>query len=438
MTHDDESLDPPEWVSRGGVRRQPPRDPTLRPDPRRDRGSQRRVEPRNERRAERRTAPGRDGSPERRSESGDGRGPGRTPGRNLAREAPDASVASRGERRRHRRRSLTVLGIVLLPVVLVGAGVGWFLWELNPPGSPGDKVVVQVADGTGTGEIGSILQDKGVIGSSRAYDIYTTLTRAGPFDPGRYTFRESQGVRDAVNVLKSGPQKGADLVLTIPPGLTLQQIADRVGKLPKHNAQDFLTLAQSGQIRSRYEPAGVNSLEGLLEPDTYFLGADDTDADILQRLVSTFDDRADAIGLANPNAAGLDPYQTIVAASLIEREAGVDEDRPLIAAVIRNRIQQGMRLQIDATVCYAKGGCPTALSRADLEIDSPYNTYKIQGLPPTPISGVTTKSLQAAQNPANVPYLFYVLADKNGKHAFAVTNEEHEKNVQAAREKGLL
>jgi UPF0755 protein len=322
--------------------------------------------------------------------------------------------------------------------VLVGAGVGWFLWELNPPGSPGDKLVVNIADGTGTGEIGTILEENGVIGSARAYDIYTTLTRAGPFGPGRYTFRESQGVRDAVNVLKSGPQKGADRVLTIPPGLTLQQIAERVGKLPKHNAQDFLTLAQSGQIRSRYEPAGVNSLEGLLEPDTYFLGAHDTDAEILQRLVSTFDDRADAIGLANLNAAGLDPYQTIVAASLIEREAGLDEDRPLIAAVIRNRIQQGMRLQIDATVFYAKGGCPTALSLDDLEIDSPYNTYKIQGLPPTPISGVTTTSLQAAQNPANVPYLFYVLADKNGKHAFAVTAEEHEKNVQAAEEKGLL
>jgi UPF0755 protein len=408
VTDDDGSLEPPEWVSRGGVHRTRPR-PAPGPPV---------VDPR----------PPVDGElPRVRRDAA-------RPPREVA---PDVA-AGRAERKRHRRRSLTVLTIVLVPVALFAVAVGWFLWELNPPGSPGKKVVVEIAEGTGTGEIGSILEDEGVIGSSRAYDLYTTLTRAGPFDPGVYTFRESLGVRDAVNVLKAGPPKGADLVLTIPPGLTLPQIAERVGKLPGHTAAGFLLTAASGQIRSRYQPAGVTTLEGLLEPDTYFLGADDTDAEILQRLVDTFDDRADAIGLGNPNGAGLDPYQTIIAASLIEREAGVDEDRPLISAVLRNRLRDGMRLQIDATVCYARGGCPTALTEADLQIDSPYNTYRVQGLPPTPISGVTTKSLQAAQNPADVPYLFYVLADADGKHAFATTFEEHEANIEAAREKGLL
>jgi UPF0755 protein len=400
VSDDDGSLEPPEWVSRGGVHR-------TRPHPDAPPAEATRTRPRPE---VPRVA----------------RGP-----------APDLA-AGRAERRRHRRRSLIVLAIVLVPVVLFAVAVGWFLWELNPPGSPGEKVVVTIAEGTGTGEIGALLEDEGVIGSSRAYDLYTTLTRAGPFDPGVYTFRESLGVRDAVNVLKAGPPKGADLVLTIPPGLTVSQIAERVGKLPGHDANAFLLLAQSGQIRSRYQPAGVSSLEGMLEPDTYFLNADDTDADILHRLVDTFDARADAVGLGNPNAAGLDPYQTIVAASLIEREAGLDEDRPLISAVLRNRLRDGMRLQIDATVCYAMGGCPNGISGTDLELDSPYNTYKVQGLPPTPISGVTTKSLQAAQNPADAPYLYYVLGDANGKHAFATTYEEHLANIEAAREKGLL
>ena len=403
MTDDGGSLEPPEWVSRGGVHRRPaPVSPRPRPQPERGR-------PRSRPEAARAVLPA----------------------------VPNVS-ASRAEKRRHRRRSLIVLTIVLVPVVLLVTAVGWFLWELNPPGSPGKKVVLEIAKGKGTGEIGAILEDEGVIGSARAYDIYTTLTRAGPFDPGVYTFRESLGVRDAVNVLKAGPPKGADLVLTIPPGLTLTQIAERVGKLPGHDPRAFLLLAVSGQIRSRYQAPGVNSLEGLLEPDTYFLNADDTDAEILQRLVDTFDERADEIGLGNPNAAGLDPYQTIVAASLIEREAGLDEDRPLISAVLRNRLRDGMRLQIDATVCYAKGGCPTPLTEGDLQIDSPYNTYNVDGLPPTPISGVTTKSLQAAQNPADVPYLYYVLADANGKHAFATTYPEHLLNVEAAKEKGLL
>jgi UPF0755 protein len=164
----------------------------------------------------------------------------------------------------------------------------------------------------------------------------------------------------------------------------------------------------------------------------------ETDQQILTRLVSAFDRNADAIRLSAPNAAGLSPYETIVAASLIEREAKLDEDRPLISAVIHNRLAAGMPLQIDATVCYAKGGCAQSPTAADLALDSPYNTYKNVGLPPTPISTVTVKSLEAAQNPAAVPYLYYVLIDKNGKHAFATTPQEHERNVEEARKKGLL
>jgi UPF0755 protein len=97
-----------------------------------------------------------------------------------------------------------------------------------------------------------------------------------------------------------------------------------------------------------------------------------------------------------------------------------------------------MPLQIDATVCYAIGGCQSSPTANDLAVDSPYNTYKVQGLPPTPISGVTMKSLRAAQAPASVPYLYYVLSDKNGKHAFATTPAEHDQQVQEARQKGLL
>jgi UPF0755 protein len=342
------------------------------------------------------------------------------------------------DRRRRRRRTLLVLGIVLLPVVLVLCAGGWFLYELNPPGGPGKRVSVDIPPRTGTSGIGDLLTDKGVIGSSQAFEIYVGVTRAGPFKPGHYTMRENLGVRDAVSTLKSGPAKGPEFRLVIPPGLTLSQIADRVGALKGHNRDAFLQVAQSGVVRSRYQPPDVTSLEGLLYPDTYFVAKDETDQQILTGLVSAFDRNADAIRLSAPNAAGLSPYQTIVAASLIEREAKLDEDRPLISAVIHNRLAIGRLLQIDATVCYAKGGCDQPPTAADLGIDSPYNTYKNAGLPPTPISSVTVKSLEAAQNPAAVPYLYYVLIDKNGKHAFASTQEEHDRNVEEARKKGLL
>ena len=343
-----------------------------------------------------------------------------------------------GRHRRRRRRTFIALGIVLLPIIFVLGAGGWFLYELNPPGGTGKRVTVDIPRRTGNAAIGDLLENKGVIGSSQAFQIYVGVTRAGPFNPGHYAMRENLGVRDAVGVLKSGPAKGPQFKLVLPPGLTLAEIADRVGMLQGHNRDTFLQVAQSGVVRSRYQPADVTSLEGLVYPDTYFVSKGETDQQILTRLVSAFDQRADEIGLSGPNAGGLTPYQTVVAASLIEREAKLDEDRPLISAVIHNRLVVGKPLQIDATVCFAKGGCNASPTAADLALDSPYNTYKIAGLPPTPISTVSVKSLQAAQNPASVPYLYYVLSDKNGKHKFATTQEEQDRNVEEARQKGLL
>jgi UPF0755 protein len=152
---------------------------------------------------------------------------------------------------------------------------------------------------------------------------------------------------------------------------------------------------------------------------------------------------ADEVGLSSPAAAsaaaptGLGPYQLIVAASLVESEAKVKEDRPLIASVISNRLQKGMKLEIDATVLYAIGHKDKVLY-SDLEVDSPYNTYKIDGLPPTPISAAGKASLEAMLHPTATTYLYYVLSDKNGKHAFATTPAEFEALKAEARRKGLI
>jgi UPF0755 protein len=133
----------------------------------------------------------------------------------------------------------------------------------------------------------------------------------------------------------------------------------------------------------------------------------------------------------------------VVAASLVEKEAKLAEDAPLISAVIRNRLDDNQALQIDATLCFARAqttgtGCPPPPTDSDKAIVSPYNTYTVAGLPPTPIASVTEASLKAALEPADVPYKYYVVADENGKHAFATTLEEHQRNVAAARAKGLL
>src|SRR5262249_53081731 len=159
----------------------------------------------------------------------------------------------------------------------------------------------------------------------------------------------------------------------------------------------------------------VHNLEGLLWPDTYNIAAEEDEIKALSTMTETFDKNAAALGLADATIQGqkLSAYQIITVASLIEAEAKFDEERPLIASVIYNRLAQNMPLQIDASLTYARGD-PTnrKLSDADKAINSPYNTYAHTGLPPSPIAAVSQASLQAAMHPAQTNYLYYVLRDK--------------------------
>jgi UPF0755 protein len=244
-----------------------------------------------------------------------------------------------------------------------------------------------------------------------------------------------RGTTQKVSVATVGPNQ-SDVKLVLPPGFTLKQIAERVHRdLPGHTAAKFLEVANSNKIRSKYQPTEVTSLEGLLFPDTYFIGAKETDESIIRRLVNHFDAVADKAGLGA--AKNVSPYQAIVVASLVEKEVKAIDEAAQISAVIYNRLGKRMQLQIDATLCYLKGGCPPLPTEADKASPSPYNTYKVAALPPTPIASVSEANLKAALAPAGVPYLYYVVSDANGHHAFAATLEEHNRNVAAARAKGV-
>ncbi len=329
-----------------------------------------------------------------------------------------------------RARVLLVLGLLMLPFLV---GVGWFWWQLDPPGDPGRAVKVTVPDGAGVARIGDRLERAGVIGSAVAFRIYSRVSGSSSFQAGVYSLRRDLGVRAAVTGLEAGPEQHYAR-LELPPGLTFDQIARRIGRLPGRDAQKVLALASSGAVRSRYEPIGVNSLEGLTWPETYFVEDHEDEQAILRIIVDAFDGQAQNLGLDD----AADPYRTVIVASLIQREAGVSEDGPKIAGVVENRLRDGMPLQIDATVIYARGGGDRPLTNADFAVDSPYNTYVVAGLPPTPISSVTASALRAALRPADVPFKYYVLTDKSGKHKFAVTFAEHEANIADARRRGVL
>ncbi|MEY2467619.1 MAG: hypothetical protein QOF21_317 [Actinomycetota bacterium] len=335
-------------------------------------------------------------------------------------------------------RGLRVLLILATTFfVIAGGGVVWFQRQVNPPGAPGTPISVTIPEGASSGTIAAILDDKGVISSARIFKVYLKLHPASGLEAGTYSLKQDESFGSIVSQLKAGPKKTFDR-LTIPEGYTLKQIAERVGKLPGRSAAAFLAAAASDTIRSEFEPDNVHNLEGLVFPDTYFIEAKDTEADILARMVATFDTVAAEEGLAS-GVEGHSAYETLTIASLVESEGKVPGDRSKIARVIENRLAKGMRLQIDATVIYARGGRrPNGqVLYSDLEVDSPYNTYRNTGLTPTPISAAGRAAIHAALHPADGTWLYYVKFQADGTHKFSNTLAEHNAAAADARRRGV-
>jgi UPF0755 protein len=337
---------------------------------------------------------------------------------------------------RRRRRWVTwLVGFGVLALVIAGLSILWVRHQINP-GTPGAPVGVAIPANSSTASIASLLAKAGVIKDPTLFRFYIKAQGAGSLLPGQYTLHRNSSYDAVISALEKGPpivfQK-----FTIPEGFTLAQIAARVGALPGRDPAAFLAAATSDQVHSRFQPAGQTNLEGLLFPATYEVKADDSDVSIVQKMVTTFDDNATTLGLDQAAAQlGVTPYQVVVVASMVEREAKLDEDRGPIASVIYNRLRKNMLLQIDATLLYGQG--ITTSSQIDKKSDNPYNTYKFKGLPPTPIASPGVPSLTAAANPPATTFLYYVLSDANGKHAFATTSSEFAKLEAAAKAKGLL
>lgn len=337
-----------------------------------------------------------------------------------------------------RRWPFVLLLGVLTFLVLAGSAVVWLQRQINPPGAIGPQVRITVDKGMSTAEIGSLLERKGVIANASVFRYYSRITGTGPIEAGDYTVNQDSDLSDVVKVLEGGAAKAVEERITIPEGLTLSEVAKVVGALPGRSAERFMAAANSGAVRSQYQPAGTTSLEGLVLPETYFLAPGDDEARILRKLVDGFDQLATQLNL--PAAAGrfgITPYQAVIVASLVEREARVDEDRGKVARVVYNRLDRKMPLQIDATVLYALGRPQESVSFKDRQVNSPYNTYKIAGLPPGPIASPGRKSLVAATSPTPGNWLYYVLTDPSGKHSFTADDREFQNLVNQCIAKGL-
>lgn len=344
------------------------------------------------------------------------------------------------EERPRRRRGLLVAGAVaVVVVVVVGLVARWADSQIHPS-RPGPAVTLSVPAGSTVSGLTATLVKRQVIGSSLLWRLYLHLNAPGALDPGQYQLRQHEAYGDVLATLARGPAPIVER-LTIPEGFTLGQIGAKVGALPGHSPAQFLAVAQSGVVRSPYEPPGSNNLEGLLFPDTYTFGRATSDAAILGLMVDRFDQEAAAAGLDQAaSTLGVTPYQVVTVASMVEREARVPADRGKVARVIYNRLSAGMPLQIDATVIYAAGGNSSALAghdAKDVAPGSPYNTYRVTGLPPTPIASPGLASIQAALAPTPGSWLYYVVVSSDGTEAFSTTYAQQLANIALAQSRGL-
>ena len=238
----------------------------------------------------------------------------------------------------------------------------------------------------------------------------------------------------------SSPQKavaGSAKELTIPEGYDRRAIADLAKK--DGITGDYMKASESfkGFNPARFGAQNPQSLEGFLFPATYDLPRKPNVDDLIARQLDAFTQYMDQVNMKYAKSKNLTPYDVLIIASMIEREAVVDKDRKLVAAVIYNRLSQGMPLQIDATIRYAENNWTKALTESDLHIDSPYNTYDNTGLPPTPIGNPGLASIQAAAHPADANYLYYVLKPDGCSHFFTASYSEFQQasaKYDAARE----
>ena len=311
--------------------------------------------------------------------------------------------------------------------ILVGADAG---------GASSEPATVTIVPGDSAAAIAQRLLQSGVIASDSRFELLVLLLGwEHSLEPGDYSFEPSLPTFEVLRRIHFG--ETSPMRVIIPEGLRLEQVLERLVEAEIGDAADLaaVALAQVGLLPGEFasqRPDGT-SLEGYLFPTDYRFPLDIDAPVVISRMLLRFDEAISDELLAQINASGATMHEILTIASIIEREAAVDEERALISAVIWNRLAQGIPLQMNSTVQYAVGQAPVwwpaELSDADLALDAPYNSYLHGGLPPTPIASPGLPSIEAAANPANVPYLYFV-AKGDGTHAFAETYEQHQANVE--------
>jgi UPF0755 protein len=321
------------------------------------------------------------------------------------------------------------LGVVAIALAIVLLVSGWGLllrpWNDVPAGQP---VQIEVAQGATTKEIAIQLAETGVIPNPNMFRLQSRLSGAdGELRAGVYDLVSGMPNADIIERLRQGPPV-AYTTVTIPEGFVIEQIAERLEVQAGIPADEFVALANGGieefPDREYLEYVHEGSLEGYLFPKTYRIKEGSSARAVIEMMLDQFELEMESVDTTYAEEKGIFLHELVTLASMIEREARVAEEREIISSVIYNRLEKGMRLEIDATIEYVLPGNRFRLRNSDLEIDSPYNTYKVAGLPPGPIANPGLAALQAAAAPADTEYVYYVLTGTDGSHTFATNVDD--------------
>ena len=386
----------------------------------------------------------------------------------------DADRTGSVERLRRQNRPIkwlvyTSMCLVMVAVLVAGAVGWWYLQKINPEGEPGERISFTVNADDDLVSVSERLEASGIITDAGVFEWYVERNGGMELTPGYYEIRPNDHMGNVMGVFSTPPGQTYSQV-TFPEGFTIDRMAQRLEtSVDRLTAAGFLEATADESIRSTWSPPGSYSLEGLLFPDTYQVSNAESEAQVLERMIALMERVANQEEIETKSAAlGRTPYEILIIASMIEREAATEVDRPKISRVIHNRLSVTANnpdapfpLAIDATVLYGRTqlGLDTEMPFSELrQIPSPWNTYLLPGLPATPIANPGRASIRAALNPAPNPapgdpicavlpperraddcfYFYYVLADEDGNHAFAVTGEQHQANVNQAAADGFL
>ncbi len=340
----------------------------------------------------------------------------------LTEPVPSAGPPPQAERRRPRVGRWVA---ALLALVALGAAA-WFALSLFQPlhgDGESPRVELTIPQGATLGEIADLLEQNGVIRSAGFFELRARLAgRSGELRPGRYEMRQDLSYIAALDALEQGVPPNV-VQITVPEGRSRREIAPLVQRLPGN----YVRATRRSPLLSprRYGAPGARSLEGFLFPATYELKKGQPVRRLVNKQLTEFKRNFGEIDLSYARRRNLTPYDVLTIASLVEREASLAKERPIIASVIYNRLRQDIRLDIDATTRFAVNNWTQPLKQSEIDNPSPYNTRVVSGLPPGPIGNPGLDSIRAAARPARTEYLFYVaVICGEGRHRFAATNDE--------------